>query len=231
MKRGKKYQEAVKKVEHLREYSLQEGVGLVKSISFVKFDETIEIACSLEIKKGQSIRDVFSFPNRFGSEVKVLVFAEGDAAEVAKQAGANFVGSNDLIEKIKGGWFDFDVAVSTPDLMRSVGKLGPILGRRGLMPNPKTKTVTTEIETAVKALKQGRVEFRADRTGVVHIGVGKLSMDDGAIIENAQFFFGELVKTKPADQKGDFIKNVALSSTMGPGVRLNVSELLAGEVK
>lgn len=231
MRQGKKYQEALKKAKRLHEYQLAEGIDLIKSLSFAKFDETIEVACVLNIKKNQSIRDVFSFPNQFGNEVRVLVFAEGDAAEEAKEAGAQYVGSDELITKIKDGWFDFDVAVSTPELMRSVGKLGPVLGRRGLMPNPKTKTVTTEMAPTIAALKQGRAEFRADKTGVVHLGVGKLSMETAAITENAQYFIGELVKCKPADHKGEFVKGISVSSTMSPGVRLDVAALMGEGVK
>ncbi len=228
MSRGKKYQESVKKYDKATPYQLSEAVSMVKSAAYASFDETVELACVLNVKPNQSVRDVLTFPHRFGKEVRVLVFAEGDSAESAKSAGASYVGSEDLIEKIKGGWFDFDVAVSTPNLMRSVGKLGPILGRRGLMPNPKTKTVTNEVASAVEELKQGRVEYRADKRGVVHIGVGKVSMNESVLLENIHHFLNILVGGKPSDHKGEFVKKVSICSTMGAGVQIESSSLFSG---
>ena len=221
MKRGKKYLEAVKKYNKQEEFSLEQAIGLVKELAYASFDESVEIALKLNIKAKHTIRDTLVLPNSFRKEKKILVFAKGEKAEEAREVGAAYVGDNDLIEKIKGGWLDFDVAVATPDLMKDVGKLGPILGRRGLMPNPKTRTVTFDIKGAVAELKKGRVEFRADKTGVVHLPIGKLSMDNNKITENARIFIREVSKRRPVDLKGEFIKSIAVSSTMGPGIRIN----------
>ena len=177
MKRGKKYQEAVKKIDRTKQYSLVEAAELVKSCAYASFVETVEVAVSLSLKKSQSVRDTVVLPNQFMAQKKILVFAKGDKAEEAKAAGAAYVGDTDLIDKIRGGWMDFDIAVATPDMMKDVGRLGPILGRRGLMPNPKTHTVTNDIKEALEELNKGRVEFRSDKTGVVHLAVGKVDMD------------------------------------------------------
>jgi len=224
MKHGKKYREALGKVDIDKVYEIQEGLDLLKSISFAKFDETVDVSVNLNIKKSQSIRDTFVLPHQFAGEKKVLVFAKGDKAKEAEEAGAAYVGAEDLVEKIKGGWLDFDICVATPDMMREVGKLGPVLGRRGLMPNPKTRTVTMDVKGAVAELKQGRIEFRADKTGVVHLAVGKVSMESSHVKENIDTFFGELSRKRPSDVKGDFIKSVSLSSTMGPGLKLQIQE-------
>ena len=220
MKHGKKYNAAVEKVDADKLYSYDEALGLVKTVAFAKFDETVEISVKLNLKKSHTVRDTVVFPHSFQGEKKILVFAKGDKADEARANGAAFVGDADLIEKIKGGWMDFDVCVATPDMMKDVGKLGPILGRRGLMPNPKTGTVTNDLPAAIKELKAGRLEFRADKTGVVHLPVGKVSMDVAKVNENVQTFMGELERRRPADLKGDFIKSVAVSSTMGPGVKI-----------
>ncbi len=224
MKHGKKFQEAAKKIDREQEYSVDEAVELVQSASFAKFDESVEIAVRLNIKKNHTIRDTVVFPHQFGDEKKILVFAKGDKAEEAKAAGAAFVGDADLIQSIKDGWLDFDVAVATPDMMRDVGRLGPILGRRGLMPNPKTQTVTNDLTAAIAELKKGRVEFRADKTGIIHMRLGKVSMEKSALAENVSTFLKELVKKRPHDLKGEFLRSVSLSSTMGPGVRLAYQE-------
>ncbi len=221
MKRGKKYQDAVKKYDKQKQYPVVEAVGLVKELAFAKFDETVEVSMRLNLKKSQTVRDTMVLPFQFTEEKKVLVFAKGEKAEEAKEAGATFVGDDDLIEKIKGGWLDFDVAVATPDMMKDVGRLGPILGRRGLMPNPKTQTVTFDVKAALVELKKGRVEFRSDKTGVVHLSVGKVSMDAEKIADNVKAFMDEVGKRKPTDIKGDFVKSVAVASTMGPGVRVD----------
>ena len=221
MKRGKQYQDAVKKYDKQARLPVDDAIKMVKEISFAKFDETVELSIKLNLKKSQTVRDTMVLPNQFTEEKKVLVFAKGEKAEEAKAAGATFVGDDDLIEKIRGGWLDFDVAVATPDMMKDVGRLGPILGRRGLMPNPKTRTVTFDIKDALEELKKGRVEFRSDKTGVIHLPVGKVSMDPGQIGENVKSVVDEVVKRKPADIKGDFLKSVAVSSTMGPGVRVD----------
>lgn len=224
MKRGKKYQEVLKKVDRSKSYTLKEAAVLAKECSYAKFDETVELAVKLTLKKSQSVRDTVVLPNQFSAQKKVLVFAKGDKAEEARAAGAAYVGDSDLIDQIKGGWMDFDVAVATPDMMKEVGKLGPILGRRGLMPNPKTQTVTNDIKGALAELSKGRVEFRSDKTGVVHLAVGKVSMDADKITENAVAIISEILRKKPADAKGDYVVSVALSSTMGPGVRVDVKD-------
>ncbi|MFA5570361.1 MAG: 50S ribosomal protein L1 [Sphaerochaetaceae bacterium] len=224
MARGKKYKEAAKHIDRTKLYSFDEAVALVKKVAFAKFDETVEISLNLSLKKSQNVRDTVVLPHQFSQEKRVLVFAKGEKAQEALDAGATYVGDVDLVEKIRGGWMEFDVAVATPDMMKDVGRLGPILGRRGLMPNPKTQTVTFDIKGALAELKQGRVEFRSDKTGVVHLAVGKVSMDDDKIVENAEIVLAEVVRRKPADAKGDFVKSIALSSTMGPGVMVAVKE-------
>jgi len=220
MKHGKKYNAAFDKVDADKLYSYDEALGLVKSVAFAKFDETVEISVKLNLKKNHTVRDTVVFPHTFQGEKKILVFAKGDKADEALANGAAFVGDAELIEKIRGGWMDFDVCVATPDMMKDVGRLGPILGRRGLMPNPKTGTVTNDLAAAIKELKAGRIEFRADKTGVVHLPVGKVSMESGKVNENVQAFMGELERRRPADLKGEYIKSVAVSSTMGPGVKV-----------
>ena len=172
MTHGKKYRAAAEKVNPQEQYALDKAVELVKAMGYAKFDETVEVAMKLSIKSKHTIRDVMALPHRFGKEKTILVFAKGDKAEEARKAGATHVGDDDLIEKIKGGWLDFDVAVATPDMMKDVGKLGKILGQRGLMPNPKTQTVTFNLKEAIDELRKGRVEFRADKGGVVHLAVG-----------------------------------------------------------
>ena len=224
MKRGKKYQEVLKKVDRSKSYTLKEAAALTKECSYAKFDETVELAVKLTLKKSQSVRDTVVLPNQFSAQKKVLVFAKGDKAEEARAAGAAYVGDSDLIDQIKGGWMDFDVAVATPDMMKEVGKLGPILGRRGLMPNPKTQTVTNDIKGALAELSKGRVEFRSDKTGVIHLAGGKVSMDADKITENAVAIIAEILRKKPADAKGDYVVSVALSSTMGPGVHVDVKD-------
>ncbi len=224
MKHGKKYQAVLEKYEKQQSYPFPDAVGLVKDLSFANFDETVELAVRLNLKKSQTVRDTLVMPYQFTSEKRILVFAKGEKAEEAKEAGAAFVGDEDLVEKIKDGWLDFDVAVATPDMMKDVGKLGPILGRRGLMPNPKTQTVTFDIKEAVEELKKGRVEFRSDKTGIVHLPVGKVSMEKEKVLENVRAVVSEIEKKKPADTKGDFVLSVTLSSTMGPGVKVSLKE-------
>ncbi|MCR4676966.1 MAG: 50S ribosomal protein L1 [Sphaerochaetaceae bacterium] len=226
MKHGKKYLEAAAKVDKTKLYSLEDAASLVKSVAFAKFDETVELHMKLTLKKSQSVRDTVVLPHQFSAEKKILVFAKGDKAQEALDAGATYVGDADLIEKVRGGWMDFDVAVATPDMMKDVGRLGPILGRRGLMPNPKTHTVTMDIKGALAELKQGRTEFRSDKTGVVHMAVGKVSMDPEKVAENASVAIKEIFRKKPSDAKGDFVQSVSLASTMGPGVLLDSKELV-----
>ncbi|MBN1799075.1 MAG: 50S ribosomal protein L1 [Spirochaetales bacterium] len=225
MKHGKKYREAAAQYNRQDQFPLEKAVEMVKQMAYTKFDETVEVALRLNVKEKHAVRDTVVLPHSFGKEKRILVFAKGEKAEEAKKHGAAFVGDADLIEKIKGGWLDFDVAVATPDMMKDVGKLGQILGRRGLMPNPKTQTVTTDIKGAIQELKKGRIEFRADKTGVVHLAVGKVSMDASQLKENVKVFIDNIVKKKPTDIKGEFIRSVALSSTMGPGVKIAVKEI------
>lgn len=227
MKKGKKYQEALKKVDRSKAYTLAEAADLVKECAFAKFTETVELSVKLTLKKSQTVRDTVVLPNQFSAQKKILVFAKGDKAQEALDAGAAYVGDTELIEKVRSGWMDFDIAVATPDMMKDVGRLGPILGRRGLMPNPKTHTVTNDIKEALAELNKGRVEFRSDKTGVVHLAVGKVSMDSEKIVENAITTLTEIFRKRPADAKGDFIVSVALSSTMGPGVHVDVKDALA----
>ncbi|MDR1316256.1 MAG: 50S ribosomal protein L1 [Spirochaetales bacterium] len=220
MKRGKKYAETVKKYNPLESYAPEKAVDVVKQTSYAKFDETVDISINLSLKKSQTVRDTLVLPYQFKGEKKILVFAKGEKVEEAKQAGATYVGDDDLIEKIKGGWLDFDVAVATPDMMKDVGRLGQILGRRGLMPNPKTQTVTFDVRAAVNELKKGRVEYRSDKTGAIHLAVGKVSMDAKAVAENIAAVLQDVERKRPPDAKGNFIKSVYVSSTMGPGVRV-----------
>jgi len=226
MKHGKKYQEAVKKIDRTKEYALSEATALVKDVAFAKFDESVELHVRLTLKKSQSVRDTVVLPNQFAAEKRVLVFAKGDKAQEALDAGATYVGDADLIEKIRGGWMEFDVAVATPDMMKDVGRLGPILGRRGLMPNPKTQTVTMDLKGALAELKKGRTEFRSDKSGVVHLTVGKVSMEPEKVAENAVAALKEIVRRKPADAKGDFVQSVAVATTMGPGVYVDAREII-----
>ena len=224
MKHGKKYLEALKQVDKTEFLTFIDAANLVKKVAFAKFDETVEMSLNLSLKKSQSVRDTVVLPHQFSAEKRVLVFAKGEKAQEALDAGATFVGDTDLVEKIRGGWMEFDVAVATPDMMKDVGRLGPILGRRGLMPNPKTQTVTFDIKGALEELRKGRVEFRSDKTGVVHLAIGKVSMDAEKIAENAHVVLSEVVRKKPSDAKGDFLKSIAISSTMGPGVMVSVKE-------
>ncbi len=220
MKRGKKYVNAVKDYDRSKSYTAVEAAELVKKFAYAKFDETVELSLNLNLKKGNSVRDTLVLAHQFRGEKKILVFAKGDKADEARAAGAAFVGDDDLIAKIKDGWLDFDVAVATPDMMKDVGKLGQVLGRRGLMPNPKTQTVTLDITGAVNELKKGRTEFRSDKTGCIHLAVGKVSMSPDQIKENVGIVVGEVERKRPSDTKGDFIKTAFIASTMGPGIKL-----------
>ena len=218
MKHGKNYKNALAKYDSAASYELPKAVDIVKELKYAKFDETVEVHVSLTLGKGQSVRDTLVLPHQFRGEKKVLVFCTDDRVKEALDAGAAYAGSTEYIEKVKGGWLDFDIAVATPDMMKDVGRLGMVLGRRGLMPNPKTGTVTTDIASAINELKKGRVEFRADKGGVVHLPIGKISMDSSKIVENVQALISETMRKKPADAKGDYIRSVSISSTMGPGV-------------
>ncbi len=218
MKHGKKYREALKKYDSTQVYDLSKAIGLVKELKFAKFDETVEVHVSLKLGKSQSVRDTVVLPHQFREEKKVMVFCKEDRVQEALAAGAAYAGSDAYIEKVKGGWLEFDIAVATPDMMKDVGRLGMVLGRKGLMPNPKTGTVTNDIAAAINELKKGRIEFRADKTGVIHLAVGKVSMDATKIVENIHTFLIEMARKKPSDAKADFVQSVSVSSTMGPGV-------------
>ena len=224
-KLSKKYKEALEMYDKEKLYSLEEAVDVLKKFPKTKFDETVEVAVKLKLNKSQRIRGVVSLPNTFGAPRKVVVIAKGDKATEAEQAGADFVGDMDIIEKIKKGWFDYDAVIATPDMMKDVGKLGPILGRRGLMPNPKTGTVTFDVADAVKEIKKGKYEFRSDKDGVAALGVAKISMDVSKIIENIKTYYDAVLKSRPADLKGDYIKTVAISNTMSPGVKIDLNTI------
>ena len=224
MKHGKKYLQALAKYEPTKLYDLAQACQVVKDIKFANFDETVEAHINLRLTKSQTMRDTLVFPHQFKGEKKVLVFCKEDRVKEALDAGAAFAGADEYIEKVKGGWLDFDVAVATPDMMKDVGRLGMVLGRKGLMPNPKTGTVTADIAQAIAELKKGRTEFRADKTGVVHIAVGKVSMDTDKIVENIQALLSEIIRKKPADAKAGFVQSVSVNSTMGPGVWVNFKE-------
>lgn len=218
MKHGKKYREALKKYDSTQVYDLSKAVELVKAMKFAKFDETVEVHVALKLTKSQTVRDTVVLPHQFREEKKVLVFCKEDRVKEALEAGAAYAGDAEYIEKVKGGWLEFDIAVATPDMMKDVGRLGMVLGRKGLMPNPKTGTVTNDIAAAINELKKGRTEFRADKTGVIHLAVGKASMDAPKLVDNISTFLAEMARKKPSDAKLDFLQSVSISSTMGPGV-------------
>ncbi len=224
MKHGKKYTDALKKYDPLQSYPVDKACAIVKDVHFVKFDETVELHVALNLGKSQTVRDTLVFPNQFTAEKEVLVFCSDERAKEALDAGAAYAGSKEYIDKVKAGWLDFDVAVATPDMMKDVGRLGMVLGRKGLMPNPKTGTVTNDIVSAISELKKGRTEFRADKTGIIHIAVGKVSMDSAKVAENVNTLLAELDRKKPVDAKADFIRSVSVSSSMGPGVWISVKE-------
>src|SRR5918912_152971 len=222
-KQGKKYRAALEKVEPGRKYTLEEGLAKVKEIAFAKFDETIELTMWLGVdprKADQLVRGTVVLPHGFGKSKTVLVIAGPDKQREATDAGADFVGGEEMVDKIKGGWLEFDAVIATPDMMRSVGQLGKVLGPRGLMPNPKTGTVTFDVKTAVQETKAGKVEYRVDKTGVIHVPVGKVSFDAQKIQENARVLLDAVVKAKPATAKGKYVKKVNLAATMSPGVLL-----------
>lgn len=224
---GKKMKAALEKVEP-RVYGLREAVDAVKKAAFAKFDESVDLAIRLGIdpkRSDQMVRGTTSLPHGTGKKVRVLVFAKGEKEQEARQAGADFVGSDELMEKIKGGWMDFDCAISTPDLMAAVGKLGKQLGPRGLMPNPKTGTVTFEVGKAVTDIRKGRVEFKVEKAGIVQVPVGKVSFDPNKLYDNASAIFESVIKAKPASCKGRYLKSATISSTMGPGVKLDTVAL------
>ncbi|MGB7474348.1 LSU ribosomal protein L1P [Trichococcus patagoniensis] len=227
-KKSKKFQDAAKKVDSTKSYSVEEAVALAKEVDFAKFDATVEVAYRLGIdtrKNDQQIRGAVVLPNGTGKTQRVLVFAKGEKAKEAEAAGADYVGDADMVQKIQGGWFDFDVVVATPDMMGEVGRLGRVLGPKGLMPNPKTGTVTMDVTKAIDEIKAGKVTYRADKAGNIHVPIGKVSFDDAKLLENFRTINDVIVKAKPATAKGQYVKNVSVTTTFGPGVKVDASSL------
>ena len=227
MIKGKKYIEAAKLIDKNKLYSKEEAIALVKKTSFTKFDASIELAIRLNVdtkKADQQLRGAIVLPHGIGKTKKVLVIAKGEQANAAKEAGADYVGDVDIIEKIeKENWLDFDVMIATPDMMPALGKIGKILGPKGLMPNPKTGTVTLDVAKAVADVKKGRVEYRTDTFGNVHAIIGKISFEEQKLIDNLDAFVSVIIKSKPATVKGNYIKNITISSTMGPGIKIDIN--------
>ena len=227
-KHGKKYEEASKLIDKAAQYEVSEAIELVKKTATAKFDETVEVAFKLGVDPRQSdqmIRGAVVLPNGTGKTQTVLVFAKGEKAKEAEAAGADFVGADDIVAKIQGGWFDFDVAIATPDMMGVVGKIGRLLGPKGLMPNPKTGTVTMDVTKAIADVKAGKIEYRVDKTGIIHAPIGKASFEQEKLEENFKTLVDVLIKAKPASSKGQYIRSVTVSSTMGPGVKINPLKL------
>jgi large subunit ribosomal protein L1 len=228
---GKKLTVAKEKIEIDKEYSLDDAVKLVKEASFTKFDETVDLAINLGVdprKSEQMVRGTVVLPHGIGKKVRVLVFAKVEKEKEATEAGADFVGAEDLVDKINKGWLDFDKSVATPDVMGLVGKLGKILGPRGLMPNPKLGTVTFDIAKTVKEIKAGKVEYKAEKAGIVHVPIGKASFGTEKLIENARTVINSIIKAKPATSKGKYLKKISVSSTMGPGIAVDIASLGKG---
>ena len=232
VKRGKQYQDAAKAIDNDKIYSPSEALSLAKETAKAKFDETVELHLRTNSDPRQAdqlIRGVALLPNGLGKDIRVLVFAAGEAANTARQAGADYVGDDDLVKKIEGGWVDFDVAIASPDLMGKIGRLGRVLGRRGLMPNPRTGTVVQpqDFARAVQEAKQGRVEFRLDRTAIIHVPLGKVSFDTEKLLENLNALLDTVIRARPSAVKGQFIKTAYLTTTMGPSIKLDVSRISA----
>lgn len=224
--RSKSFRAAAERVERTKRYTLEEGVVLVQQTRRAKFDETVELSVRLGVdprQADQNVRGTVVLPHGVGKQVRVLVFAKGEKEKEAQEAGADFVGGDDLIERIRGGWLDFDKTVAAPDMMGAVGKIGKILGPRGLMPNPKVGTVTIEVGKAVKELKAGKLEFRVDKAGIVHVPVGKASFGQEELLDNARTLLGAIMRSKPASAKGQYVLGVTLSTTMGPGIKVDPS--------
>ena len=227
---GKSYRAALAKLDRSQRYLLEDGLRLVKETARAKFDETVELAVRLGVdprQADQNVRGTVSLPHGMGKTVRVLAFAKGEKEKEAQEAGADFVGSEDLIKKISEGWFDFDKTVATPDMMAAVGRIGKVLGPRGLMPNPRTGTVTADIGKAVKEIKAGKLEFRVDKAGIVHVPVGKASFNPEKLIDNAKVVLTSILRAKPASAKGNYVRGVTVSTTMGPGIKIDLSQVRA----
>lgn len=227
---AKKLTAAKEKIEKAKEYSLDDAVSTIKEVTYAKFDETLELALNLGVdprKSDQMVRGSVVLPHGTGKKVRVLVFAKGEKEKEATDAGADHVGAEDMIEKINKGWFEFDKVVATPDVMSLVGRLGKILGPRGLMPNPKLGTVTFDVAKAIKEIKAGKVEFRTEKAGVVHVSFGKVSFDQQKLVENAKAIIDSVMKAKPSSSKGKYIKKIHMSSTMGPSLKIDVNSVSA----
>ena len=229
---GKKYQEAIKLVDRTSSYPLKEAVELAKKAAYARFDEAVELHLRMNLdprNADQQVRGTTSLPHGLGKKIRILVFAQGEAVKVAEQAGADYVGGDDLIKKIEGGWLEFDVIIATPDMMGRIGKLGKILGRRGLMPNPKVGTVApaADLPRVIGEVGKGRVEFRLDRTGNIHVVVGKASFEADKLMENLLAIIEAIVKAKPSGAKGQYIKSATIATSMGPGIKLDLRSVLA----
>jgi large subunit ribosomal protein L1 len=229
---GKKYEEAVKLLDRAKTYSPQEAIELAKKTARAKFDETVELHLRLGLdpkNTAQQVRGVALLPHGLGKKIRVLVFAQGEAAKSAEAAGADFVGGDDLVQKIEGGWLDFDTAIATPDMMGKVGKLGKVLGKKGLMPNPKSGTVVPagDLSRVIQDARKGRVEFKLDRTAIIHVPVGKVSFEDNKLMDNLTAIVEAVVKAKPSSAKGQYVKTATLATTMGPGVKLDLKSTLS----
>ena len=227
-KRGKKYLESIEKYKKDNFYDPEDAIDLIKNLHWTKFEESVDIAIKLGVdtrKSEEQVRGAVDLPHGTGKKVRVIVFAQGEKAKEAQEAGADFVGTDDLAEKIQKGWTDFDSAVATPDMMKIVGKLGRVLGPRGLMPNPKVGTVTFDVKNTVKAIKAGKVEYRADKAGVIHAPLGKTNFEKVKLVDNLRVFVEAIMKAKPSAAKGKYIESVSISSTMGSGIRINEQKL------
>jgi large subunit ribosomal protein L1 len=231
-KHGKKYQEAVKLLDRTRDYSPEEAVEIAKKMAHAKFDETVELHLRMGVdprNANQQVRGVALLPHGLGKEVRVLVFAQGEASRIAETAGADYVGGDDLAKKIEDGWLEFDMAIATPDMMSKVGKLGRVLGRRGLMPNPKSGTVVPadDLPRAIEDARKGRVEFKLDRTAIIHVPLGKISFDENKLIDNLAAVVEAVVKAKPSGAKGQYVRSAFITTSMGPGIRLDLKPTLS----
>jgi len=233
-KRGKKFKETIEKYDKSKLYTIEEAIKLVKELSWVSFNESVDVAVRLGVNTRHSeeqVRGAVDLPHGSGKENKVVVFAQGEKAKEAEDAGADFVGADELAEKIQKGWTDFDATIATPDMMKVVGKLGRVLGPRGLMPNPKVGTVTFDVKEAVNSVKKGKIEYRADRFGIVHSMIGKIKFNNNQLIENFRALIDVIIKAKPASSKGRYLISVSISSTMGPGIKLDPMKISTGAEK